>query len=364
MTDNDIHDEQVTKRRQLTGQESKDIFHDFIFHSSDGIILTDEQGIIIEFNHALEQISGWKAEDVKGIPIWDFQFAVAPAELRTPEHYKRIKKMIQKMLRTGQAPWIHKLDERNMIHLDGKRRIVQSAIFPIRTSRGFLLGSILRDITRQKQAEERSDFLHNLLRHDVKNKNTVALGYLQLLKKKLSGGEEKMTEKVIASIEGNQQLIKKIGMLGRVNKEKNAEVVTLEPFIVTAIEENRIKAEETGIVIEYSSIPFDVRGGPLLEELFYNLLENSIKHASCQAIRISGREENENIAVIFEDDGRGIPDAIKPELFSKGFKGKGSSGSGLGLYLIKAIIESYGGNITAKDSELGGARFDIVLKKA
>ncbi|MFW6142563.1 MAG: sensor histidine kinase, partial [Candidatus Saliniplasma sp.] len=67
--------------------------------------------------------------------------------------------------------------------------------------------------------------------------------------------------------------------------------------------------------------------------------------------------------VTVEDDGKGIADDIKEKIFERGFKKGENAGSGLGMYLVKEIVESYGGSIDVKDSELGGARFDVILKR-
>jgi len=64
-----------------------------------------------------------------------------------------------------------------------------------------------------------------------------------------------------------------------------------------------------------------------------------------------------------EDNGKGIPDEKKDKIFERGFKDEETGGTGLGLYLAKQITENYDGNIEVKDSELGGARFDIYLQK-
>lgn len=69
-------------------------------------------------------------------------------------------------------------------------------------------------------------------------------------------------------------------------------------------------------------------------------------------------------SVPIEVDGVGIPDEKKDEIFKKGYKIGDASGSGLGLYMVKEIAESYGGTIEIKDSDIGGIRFGVRLKKA
>ncbi len=104
-----------------------------------------------------------------------------------------------------------------------------------------------------------------------------------------------------------------------------------------------------------------VEGGMLLKELFSNLIENSLKHSEGSMIEISCEKNDEEIRVIFKDDGKGVPDDMKDKITQKGYQGEDSSGSGLGMHLAKRIALTYGEGFKVKDSELGGARFDVIL---
>ncbi len=101
-----------------------------------------------------------------------------------------------------------------------------------------------------------------------------------------------------------------------------------------------------------------------LEELFSNLIENSTRNSECDRIQIMTGDEGGKCVISVVDDGKGIPDERKEKILDRGFKEGDESGFGLGLYLVKRIVESYGGKIEVKDSESGGARFDVRLKKA
>jgi PAS domain S-box-containing protein len=134
--------------------ESEERFRSIIKLSNDSIVLTDEQGIIIEWNRGAEQIFGLKPDEVLGRLIWDVQFQVAPEERRTPTLYEELKASILELLRTGQASWMGRLLENEFQHSDGERRVMESSVFPIKTKRGFMIGSISRDITERMRAEE------------------------------------------------------------------------------------------------------------------------------------------------------------------------------------------------------------------
>ncbi|MEE8392142.1 MAG: PAS domain S-box protein, partial [Anaerolineae bacterium] len=142
------------RRTEKALQESEKRFRSIVEQSSDGIVMTDEQGGIVEWNRGQEQILGLKRTEVFGKSLWDIQFQLAVEERRTPAMYEQRKNGIQEFLRTGQAPWSHQVLETEIQRPDGTRRIVQSSVFPIKTDKGFLAVSISRDVTERKQLEE------------------------------------------------------------------------------------------------------------------------------------------------------------------------------------------------------------------
>jgi len=116
------------------------------------------------------------------------------------------------------------------------------------------------------------------------------------------------------------------------------------------------------IELDMNDVTAEIKGGELLPEVFSNLISNSIKHSYGDKILVSVEEAEEEVVCTVEDNGDGIPQEKKDEIFEKGFTTVNSS-SGLGLYLVKDIVEHYGGWVEVKDSELGGARFDVHLQK-
>jgi signal transduction histidine kinase len=101
----------------------------------------------------------------------------------------------------------------------------------------------------------------------------------------------------------------------------------------------------------------------LLSVVFYNLIDNSIKHGQKTGnIRIYYRENNVgNLKLFYEDDGIGILDAIRPKLFTEGFStGKGT---GYGLFLIKKVTEFYGWKIEETSKTGQGAQFTITVSE-
>ncbi|KXB05252.1 hypothetical protein AKJ50_01390, partial [candidate division MSBL1 archaeon SCGC-AAA382A13] len=222
---------------------------------------------------------------------------------------------------------------------------------------------LVREIENYR-AERREEMLHSLLRHDLRNKAQIATGYLELLKDFTGSEEEKYIEKAMESIEEGVDLIEKVRTLRKI-EESETEKVMVEPLLETVIDDYSDQTSREGIrILQGECECKEVMAGPFLRNLVSNLVENAVKHSDGSKIMISCEEENGNCLIIVEDDGKGIPDEEKEKIFNKGLKKGKNSGTGLGLYLVKEVAESYGGHVEVKDSKLGGGRFVIHLQEA
>jgi signal transduction histidine kinase len=102
----------------------------------------------------------------------------------------------------------------------------------------------------------------------------------------------------------------------------------------------------------------------LLRELFYNLIDNSLKHGrKTNRIRVYYEKmDQDSLRLVYEDDGVGIPLAEKYRLFREGYSTGGSTG--YGLCLIKRMMEVYGWTIQETGTPGRGAQFTITIPKA
>ncbi len=216
---------------------------------------------------------------------------------------------------------------------------------------------------RKLETTKREEFLHSLLRHDVKNKLMIIQGYHELMDdKNISKETKNYLKKAEKETEVALDIIKKIKTLEEM-KEEEIRRVDVSDSINKAIEQNRTLASEKDFQIHAELTDIDVKGGLLLEELFSNILENSLKHSEGTKIEISSFETNDKCVVRIEDDGKGIPDEDKEQIFGKGFKKGTRAGTGLGMYLVKEIADNYNADVDVFDSKLGGVGFEIQLKR-
>jgi signal transduction histidine kinase len=103
-----------------------------------------------------------------------------------------------------------------------------------------------------------------------------------------------------------------------------------------------------------------VRADSLLRQIFYNLIDNSLKHGEkVSQIKVYYREGKDCLKLVYEDDGVGIPENEKELIFKEGY----GKGTGYGLYLMKKICGAYGWSIQ-ETSNLGkGAQFVMTIPK-
>jgi signal transduction histidine kinase len=103
-----------------------------------------------------------------------------------------------------------------------------------------------------------------------------------------------------------------------------------------------------------------VMADSLLRQMFYNLVDNTLKYGEkVSVIRVFFREEGDVLRLVYEDDGVGVADDVRVNLFREGF----GKGTGYGLYLIKRICAAYGWTIQENGKQGEGVRFMMTIPK-
>lgn len=144
--------ERVKAEEALRESELK--LRSVITQSQDGITLIDEEGKIIEWSKGLEKISGIQGYQAIGKYIWDVQPRLMPEFHLSPEKLSGFKESTLKMLAKGSLSFGEGIQESTLVDVEGRCHTIQTLSFPIHTSRGYMAGSVIRDVTIMKKAEE------------------------------------------------------------------------------------------------------------------------------------------------------------------------------------------------------------------
>ena len=223
---------------------------------------------------------------------------------------------------------------------------------------------ISKDITQRKRMEERESFLSSLLHHDVKNKIHTADGYLDLVEESdCSPAAMDHLETATRALSGSLVLIDQISTLSELGQEE-VSVCDLKEVLDDVVDGYASQAAAEDVDLSYEGCEGAVRGGPLLEALFGNLITNALKHSNADSIAIRCRREDEEYVVVVADDGDGLGSETAAQLLEKGVSEGESAGTGLGLYLVDQIAQSYGGHVELGDSDGGGLRVAVHLRAA
>ena len=250
------------------------------------------------------------------------------------------------------------------------------------TSAPFMAGEVqtgqlvtLRDVTDRElyrqQLEKRTEqleVLNRVIRHDIRNDMAVILGWSEQLQEHVTDEGKDALDRVL----GKSRHVIEITEVARdfvdsLTEEQNPE---LEPISLRSI----LEAELATVRDSYSNAVFQVSGdipkvsvkaNEMLSSVFRNLFENAVTHNDKEVpqITISCEETEEKIRVEVADNGPGIPDTQKEQVFGKGKNGLDSPGTGIGLYLVNSLIDQFGGDVWVEDNEPEGAVFIVELFK-
>jgi len=245
-------------------------------------------------------------------------------------------------------------------HRDGHDMVVEILASRVTDADGNLTGfrGVARDITDRRRAADairranrQLNLLGSITRHDALNKITGILGYLRLASQKCNDPDAlaflKKAESSVVALRSQIEFTRIYQDLG-----------SREPLWI-----------ELDAVMPRSQVPktitfgADIQGiclyaDAILEKVFTNLLDNSVRHGEhVTEIRVFSRREGTALVVVFEDNGTGIAAAEKERIFERGF----GKNTGLGLFLVREILELTGITIRETGVPGSGARFEIVI---
>lgn len=138
------------KRADLEKEEFQKTLNGFIKNALDGLIIINENGIIQEWNPALEKISLISRDQAVGKFIWDVQSGLLKDQDTGDQFVKKLKEIFAQIAHTGKNPWEGKVFDTRVVLKNYEPKLLQQSIFVIKTPQGFKVASTVKDITESK----------------------------------------------------------------------------------------------------------------------------------------------------------------------------------------------------------------------
>ena len=220
-----------------------------------------------------------------------------------------------------------------------------------------------RDLENRKEMIEMYD---RLLRHDLGNDLQVIAGFADAVAAEVDGQTAEYASKIQRAAGSAADLIERVGdLVSTLEQQDEPEPRDLRAILSATVTE--VTGNYPSLTVEFDpeDAEYRVFGGDLLDSVFTNVLSNAAVHNEDDVTVTVSVEEHgtDEVVVVFADDGRGIPEAMRSDIFEMGQKGPESSGTGFGLGFVRALTESYGGSVSVGESPYGGAAFRITLER-
>lgn len=228
-----------------------------------------------------------------------------------------------------------------------------------------------RESYRQQLEEkaEQLEVLNRVIRHDIRNDMHVILAWSEQLQDHVADEGADALDRVLRK----SRHVIELTDIARDFVESLADEQTteLEPIAldeVLASELTTVRDSHSDALFRVSGeIPqVAVRANEMLSSVIRNLFENAVQHNDKETpeITVTCEETAETVRVRIADNGPGIPDNQKEQIFGKGDKGLDSPGTGIGLYLVHTLTEQFDGDVWVEDNEPDGSVFIVELLKA
>lgn len=307
-------------------------------------------------------------EDIWGIPPEEVEDDVGRLlECVHPEDRDRMTEFIMR----SESEVARDSIEHRVVHPDGTVRWVEARAFPIHGHEGEVLEivGISIDVTDQKRREQELEVLNRVLRHDIRNEMAVVSGWLDVLDDE---GFDEEDREILARVQSASEHVLELTDVARDYVEVvvgdgafDLEPVDVGPVLESELESRRMLYPDATFAVEGDLPDVTVDANELLASVFRNVLNNAVQHTDGDAATVVVRAQVEpsTVLVRFADDGPGVPDDQKEEIFGKGSAGLDSAGTGMGLYLCHKIASGYDGRIWVEDNDPEGAVFCIELPR-
>ncbi|MBX6422533.1 PAS domain S-box protein [Thermosulfurimonas sp. F29] len=357
-----VQDITALKEAEAALAESEARFRTLAENAPLAVILMDDVGRITYFNPMAERIFGWMEREVLGKEL---HLVLAP-----PKYHQRYREAFARVRATGKSRLFGKRLEFEALRKDGSvfPAEVFFSIIEVRGRRLYL--GLVQDISERKRLEEERlklekhralELLAGGVAHDFNNLLTSILGNLDLLERLVENGKAReIIERSRKVAREARDLARDLLIFSKGDIPIPKEVV-IRDFLKDLV---RFLTHGSPVRVHFE-IPPGLPPIKIDSSHFAQMVQNLVLNAleampEGGDLFIQAEAVEERVILTVRDTGPGIPPEILPQIFEPGFTTK-RAGSGLGLAVVKSIVERYGGSIEVFSPPGEGAMFRIVL---
>ncbi len=350
--------------------------------TAEGMLLATAQGKIAAANTALRQLLGLSDAPLEDVPV-----TALHQLLQASDDQERVQPIAESILAVARGATLERTGELSMT-MPSPRDLAWS-VLPVRGSANQSSAAllVLRDVTRERQAEKLRQDLANMIVHDLRAPLTNMIVSNDLLLKQISGPLTASQQRIL-EIAGNssQQMLDLVNALLDIRRleqrqlEIQRQPVEIFEIVEAVFERLERVADDRRVHLVNTTAPLPPISADvdLVRRVVQNLVDNSTKFSPRDStVTVSGlvadhadlptqHADGRWLIMSIADQGKGVPEAYRTvifELFGQAPTGRGQ-GTGLGLAFCKLAIAAHGGMIWVEDGPAGGAVFRFSLPLA
>jgi len=342
----------------------------------EALVVTNQSGDIILVNKVFRDLLGWKITEALGKKLPAIVKITTEKGGLIPE-----ERYLGRVLTKGEKFYASQADSLYLLTKDKRRFPASISITPI-TSGNKILGAVevFHDITREKEIDQAKSELISLASHQLRTPLSTIKWYAEMLMGGDAGKLQTQQDDYLQKIyQGNQRMIDLVNALLNVSRielgtlKSEPEPVKIAEIAHSVLDELKpqITAKKLEVVEKYAEGLPVINADPRLTRIiFQNLLTNAIKFTPVKGkIQLEIAVFKDNLLIGIADTGCGIPASQQDKIFTKLFRAynvatKETEGAGLGLYIVKSIVEHARGKIWFKSAENKGTTFYVRLPVA
>lgn len=339
-------------------------------HSADGILILKPDNSVESINLALSKLIGWTVYEAGGLPLQDvFQWETLLSAMDLPE---------------ARSDHSWPTNENSVLYVEGDLQsrygqpisvgITYAPLFDLRGELKNIIANV-RDITKFREAEEAKSTFISVISHELKTPVSLIKGYAGTLSRSDASWDQQTVLDGLAVIdEEADRLASLIENLLDVNRLQsgtlalNPQRLDIAELIHTLVEKFKTQTQQHQFAVHLPEpFVYALADKQRITQVIQNLLSNAIKYSpNGGTITVAGQQLGDTLQISVSDEGIGITVDQASQIFNRFYRvdnalTRETQGAGLGLYIVRSLVEAHGGYIWAEPGEDRGTKFSFTL---